>query len=73
MKRSFAETFSLSFCCFLKDYKLTSHNSGVEIWSLLLTPEYATNNIKKLFIKKYGSTSYLRIAQVLKWQPIHKV
>ena len=24
-------------------------------------------------IKKYGSTSYLRIAQVLKWPPIHKV
>ena len=25
------------------------------------------------FIKKYGSTSYLRIGQVLKWPPIHKV
>ena len=24
-------------------------------------------------IKKYGSTSFLRIAQVLKWPPIHKV
>ena len=24
-------------------------------------------------IKKYDSTSYLRIAQVLKWLPIHKV
>ena len=26
-----------------------------------------------IFIKKYGSTSYLRIAQVLKGPPIHKV
>ena len=26
-----------------------------------------------VYIKKYGTTSYLRIAQVLKWPPIHKV
>ena len=26
-----------------------------------------------MLIKKYGSTSYLRIGQVLKWPPIHKV
>ena len=32
-----------------------------------------TNRKNNVHIKKYGSTSYLRIGQVLKWPPIHKV
>ena len=40
-----------------------------------VTPPSAKNNFHPYqeYIKKYGSTSYVRIAQVLKWPPIHKV
>ena len=46
----------------------------VEIGSKLLYCSHFQKLVLSLQnIKKYGSTSFLRIAQVLEWQPIHKV
>ena len=62
------------------DYRYSVHVpveiNFVEIKSYVVTIVSQDNEhfIPKIVnIKKYGSTSYLRIAQVLKWPPIHKV
>ena len=40
---------------------------------ILVTIDSHKESFTWLHIKKYGSTPYLRIGQVLKWLPIHKV
>ena len=56
-----------------------SHDTVMEVelalnkFMLVGGPEETIERYHKNINKKYGSTSYLRIAQVLKWPPIHKV
>ena len=56
-------------------WSLTTEVVKSSLTTNIIKSSLTTETVKISFhcIKKYGSTSYLRIVQVLKWLPTHKV